>query len=104
MKTNTTTINWLHTSAIDWSLKESVRATMRSNVLRLLSRYPPDRDEDAIEFVQQQAEFITTGGPTGKMPHEFCAGYLLPAEFGVFCCKWPRCARNLSNLAVRGMT
>lgn len=43
---------------IDWSLKESVRAAMRSKVRRLLAKYgyPPDHEERAVELVLQQAE------------------------------------------------
>jgi type I restriction enzyme R subunit len=40
-------------ATIDWSLKESVRAAMRSKVRRLLAKYdyPPDHEEKAIELV-----------------------------------------------------
>ena len=49
---------------IDWSLKESVRATMRSKVRRLLAKYdyPPDREEKAVELVLQQAELLASEG------------------------------------------
>ena len=45
---------------IDWPLKESVRATMRSKVRRLLAKYdyPPGHEERAIELVLQQAELL----------------------------------------------
>ena len=47
-------------ATIDWSLKESVRATMRSKVRRLLAKYdyPPDHEEKAVELVLQQAELF----------------------------------------------
>jgi len=47
---------------IDWSLKDSVRAAMRSKVRRLLAKYdyPPDHEEKAIELVLQQAELFAT--------------------------------------------
>ena len=51
---------------IDWSLKESVRAAMRSKIRRLLAKYdyPPDYEEKAIELVLEQAElFATTAEP-----------------------------------------
>nr|WP_276974864.1 DUF3387 domain-containing protein [Ferrimicrobium acidiphilum] len=50
-------------ATIDWSLKESVRATMRSKVRRLLAKYdyPPDREEKAVELVLQQAELLAGG-------------------------------------------
>lgn len=49
---------------IDWNLKESVRAAMRTKVRRLLAKYdyPPDLEERAIELVLEQAELITSEG------------------------------------------
>jgi type I restriction enzyme R subunit len=51
-------------ATIDWSLKESVRATMRSKVRRLLAKYdyPPDHEEKAVELVLQQAELLAASG------------------------------------------
>ncbi|KQY21204.1 deoxyribonuclease HsdR [Cellulomonas sp. Root485] len=48
--------NW----TIDWDVKESVRAKMRSAVRRILVRYdyPPDAEFEAIEFVIEQAELF----------------------------------------------
>jgi len=45
-------------ATIDWNLKESVLATMRSRVRRILARYdyPPDAEDKAIELVLEQAE------------------------------------------------
>ncbi|HTW19595.1 MAG TPA: type I restriction endonuclease subunit R [Mycobacteriales bacterium] len=45
---------------IDWNLKESVRATMRAKIRRLLAKYdyPPDHEERAIELVLEQAELF----------------------------------------------
>lgn len=47
-------------ATIDWNLKESVRATMRSKVRRLLAKYdyPPDAEAKAIELVLEQAEVL----------------------------------------------
>ncbi|MBT7457560.1 MAG: type I restriction endonuclease subunit R, partial [Gemmatimonadetes bacterium] len=47
-------------TSIDWNLKESVRAGMRSKVRRLLARYdyPPDKEERAVELVLEQAELF----------------------------------------------
>lgn len=44
----------------DWSVKEQVRAKLRSTIKRLLRRhgYPPDRAEAATELVLRQAEII----------------------------------------------
>jgi type I restriction enzyme, R subunit len=51
-------------ATIDWNLKESVRAAMRSKVRRLLAKYdyPPDHEEKAIELVLQQAELFAGKG------------------------------------------
>ncbi|GEB21951.1 type I restriction endonuclease subunit R [Brevibacterium aurantiacum] len=45
-------------ATIDWNLKESVLAAMRSKVRRILARYdyPPDAEDKAIELVLEQAE------------------------------------------------
>jgi type I restriction enzyme R subunit len=47
-------------ATIDWSLKESVRAAMRTRVRRLLAKYdyPPDLEEKAVELVLEQAELF----------------------------------------------
>lgn len=51
-------------ATIDWSVKESVRTTMRSKVRRLLAKYdyPPDREKKAVELVLQQAELFAGSG------------------------------------------
>lgn len=45
---------------VDWAQRESVRATLRLMVKRILRKYkyPPDQQETAIELVLQQAESI----------------------------------------------
>lgn len=50
-------------ATIDWSLKESVRASMRSKVRRLLAKYdyPPDAEDAAVELVLEQAEHLAVG-------------------------------------------
>lgn len=47
-------------ASVDWTAKESVRAKLRSSVKRLLIRlrYPPDRREDALDLVMEQAELL----------------------------------------------
>ena len=42
---------------VDWSSRESVRATLRLMVKRILRKYkyPPDKQEDAVELILQQA-------------------------------------------------
>jgi type I restriction enzyme R subunit len=47
-------------ATIDWSLKHSVRAAMRSKIRLLLAKYdyPPDHEEKAIELVLQRAELL----------------------------------------------
>jgi type I restriction enzyme, R subunit len=51
-------------ATIDWNLKDSVKAAMRSKIRRLLAKYdyPPDREEKAIELVLQQAELFAANG------------------------------------------
>ena len=46
--------------SIDWTVKESVRAKIRSMVKRILRRYgyPPDKQEKATQTVLQQAELL----------------------------------------------
>ncbi|MDR0285067.1 MAG: type I restriction endonuclease subunit R, partial [Propionibacteriaceae bacterium] len=48
--------------AIDWNLKESVRATMRTKIKRLLAKYkyPPDKEAKAVELVLEQAELLAS--------------------------------------------
>ena len=52
-------------ATIDWSLKESVRAAMRSKIRRLLAKYdyPPDYEERAVELILEQAEQFATAVP-----------------------------------------
>lgn len=51
-------------ATIDWNLKESVRAAMRTKVRRLLAKYdyPPDLEEKAVELVLEQAELFAGEG------------------------------------------
>lgn len=46
---------------LDWTQRESVRASLRRNVRRLLARYgyPPDLAEDATQLILRQAELST---------------------------------------------
>lgn len=50
-------------ATIDWNLKESVLAAMRSKVRRILVKYdyPPDAESKAIELVLEQAEVFANG-------------------------------------------
>jgi type I restriction enzyme R subunit len=45
---------------IDWSIKESARARLRTMVKRILRRYgyPPDKQEKAVQTVLEQAELL----------------------------------------------
>ena len=47
--------------AIDWTLRENVRAYLRVLVKRILRRhgYPPDKQEKATETVLEQAEVLS---------------------------------------------
>lgn len=48
-------------ATVDWSKRESVRARMRNLVRRLLRRfkYPPDKSDEAIKLVLEQAEALS---------------------------------------------
>jgi type I restriction enzyme R subunit len=52
---------------LDWTKKETVRASMRAAVKRLLKRYkyPPDRQESAVSLVVEQAELFAQGNFRG---------------------------------------
>ena len=47
--------------SIDWTIKESARAKMRTVVRRLLKKhgYPPDKQESATRTVIEQAEMLS---------------------------------------------
>ena len=49
--------------AIDWTLRENVRAQLRVLVRRILRkyRYPPDKQEKATQPVLEQAEALSEG-------------------------------------------
>ena len=51
---------------VDWQVRESVRAKLRNLVRRTLRKwkYPPDRQEDAIDLVLKQAEVLCAGWAT----------------------------------------
>jgi hypothetical protein len=51
-------------ATIDWSVKESVPAAMRSKTRRLLAKYdyPPDQEDKAVELVLEQAELFAAHG------------------------------------------
>jgi type I restriction enzyme R subunit len=45
---------------VDWMVKETVRAEIRTRIKRLLRRfrYPPGKQEDAVDTVLKQAELL----------------------------------------------
>ena len=47
-------------TSIDWTIKESVRAKLRTVIKRLLKEYgyPPDKQKLATENILQQAEYF----------------------------------------------
>jgi type I restriction enzyme R subunit len=47
-------------ATVDWDKKEQVRASLRRHIRRLLTkyRYPPDKQESAVQLVMQQAEVL----------------------------------------------
>lgn len=50
-------------ATIDWTVRESVRAKMRVMIKRLLRKYkyPPDKQEEAVKLVIEQAEVLSEG-------------------------------------------
>ena len=50
--------------AIDWTLRENVRANLRRLVKRILRKhgYPPDKQEKATRIVLEQAKVLSEGG------------------------------------------
>ncbi len=48
--------------SVDWSVRESVRAKLRLMVKRILRKYkyPPDKQEEAVELVLRQAETLSS--------------------------------------------
>ncbi|MBE2896381.1 type I restriction endonuclease subunit R [Pasteurellaceae bacterium HPA106] len=52
---------------LDWQYKDAVRARMRLLIRRTLRKfkYPPDMQDDAVEFVLQQAESVAEGLTAG---------------------------------------
>jgi type I restriction enzyme R subunit len=50
-------------TSVDWQVRESVRAKLRNLVRRTLRRwkYPPDKQEDAVDLVLKQAEVLCAG-------------------------------------------
>jgi type I restriction enzyme R subunit len=49
-----------NSTTIDWTIKESVQATLRRNIRRILRKfgYPPDLQEKAVETVINQAKML----------------------------------------------
>jgi type I restriction enzyme R subunit len=49
-----------NSTTIDWTIKESVQATLRRNIRRILKKYgyPPDKQEKAIQTVIEQAKLL----------------------------------------------
>lgn len=47
-------------TTIDWTIKESVQATLRRNIRRILRKhgYPPDLQEKAVQTVIDQAKLL----------------------------------------------
>ena len=52
--------------AIDWTLRENVRANLRRLVKRVLRKhgYPPDKQESATQTVLEQAAVLSAGWAT----------------------------------------
>ena len=52
-----------NSTSVDWQVRDSVRAKLRNLVRRCLRKwkYPPDKQEDAVELVLKQAEVLCAG-------------------------------------------
>nr|WP_281069915.1 type I restriction enzyme endonuclease domain-containing protein [Pasteurella multocida] len=50
-----------HSVTVDWQVRESVRARLRILVRRILQKYkyPPDKADEAIDLVLEQAETLS---------------------------------------------
>lgn len=57
-------------TTIDWTLRESVRAKLRVHVKRVLRkhRYPPEKEENAVRSVLEQAEQLSFDWATTMVP------------------------------------
>lgn len=55
------TLKLRNSVTVDWSVRDAVRAKLRVMVRTLLKRYkyPPDKQEEAIEMVLRQAEMLS---------------------------------------------
>jgi len=49
-----------NSTTIDWTIKESVQASLRRNIRRILKKYnyPPDKQEKAVVMVIEQAKLL----------------------------------------------
>ena len=49
-----------NSTTVDWTIKESVQATLRRNIRRILRKYgyPPDLQEKAVQTVIDQAKLL----------------------------------------------
>jgi len=54
------TLQLRKSATVDWQMRDSVRARMRNIVRRLLRRwkYPPDKADEAIKLILEQAEVL----------------------------------------------
>ena len=54
--------------SVDWSVRDNVRAKLRLMVKRILRKYkyPPSRQEEAVQLVLDQAAVITGWGQCGS--------------------------------------
>ena len=69
---------------MDWQVRESVRAKLRNLVRRTLRKwkYPPDKQEQAVELVLKQAEVLCAGGRREWCGAVFKKTFTQPAFFG----------------------
>lgn len=65
---------------VDWAIRETVRAKMRLTVKKLLKKYgyPPDKQEQAVKTVMEQAELMCGNQVMYEQPTAY--GYSKAAE------------------------
>ena len=56
-------------TTVDWQVRESVRARLRILVRRTLQRYkyPPERSDEAVKLLLEQAEALSNGWTTAHV-------------------------------------
>jgi type I restriction enzyme, R subunit len=88
-------------TSVDWQVRDSVRATMRLLIKRLLRkhRYPPEGQEAAVDLVLRQAEELADVWSSRETFHD-CASAWLRSQLPVG--TWETVAAEVSTRVERG--